>query len=105
MKILKTYEELQSALVDEEIFPPDYSLNHLNKNKTYNCGCGRFHAVDSARVGAACRGRSIAHSGPGKGFILLCDTHATLVVTEGIFNYTFNSIWSAELHLFPNNLF
>jgi hypothetical protein len=52
-------------------------------------------------IGGACRGRSVAHSGIGKGFILICDTHATLVVTEGIFNYTFKSIWSAPKNLIP----
>ena len=38
----------------------------LQKNKKYKCGCGKTHAVDTAMIGAACRGRSIAHSGVGK---------------------------------------
>tara|TARA_B110000503_G_C6970751_1_gene339098 strand:+ start:41 stop:343 length:303 start_codon:yes stop_codon:yes gene_type:complete len=95
MKILTTKEEIVQALANEELHPPEASLSMMMKNKTYNCGCGKFHPVDTAKIGAACRGRSVAHSGVGKGFILVCDTHQTLVVTEGFFNYSFKSIWSA----------
>lgn len=102
MKKLKTIEEIQNALAEEDLHPPQATLSMMNKNKKYKCGCGKSHPVDTTPVGAACRGRSIAHSGVGKGFILVCDTHATLVVTEGIFNYTFNSIWSFEKKLMPN---
>ncbi len=101
MKRISTIEELQEALSEEELHPPEATLSDLNKNKFYKCGCGKSHPVDKARVGAACRGRSIAHSGVGKGFILICDTHATLVVTEGIFNYTFKSIWTCKRELIP----
>lgn len=101
MKKLKTVEEIQEALVNEELHPPQASLSVLQKGKKYKCGCGQSHPVETTPVGAACRGRSIAHSGVGKGFILLCDTHATLVVTEGIFNYTFKSIWTFEKNLMP----
>tara|TARA_B100001057_G_C22647377_1_gene870672 strand:- start:70 stop:378 length:309 start_codon:yes stop_codon:yes gene_type:complete len=101
MKIIKSLEKLQEVLQNEELHPPEASLSTLNKNKEYKCGCGNNHAVDTAMIAAACRGRSIAHSGVGKGFILLCNTHATLVVTEGIFNYTFKSIWSVEKDLLP----
>ena len=96
MKILTTKEEIAQALAKEELHPPEASLSMMMKNKTYNCGCGKFHPVDTATIAAACRGISIAHSGVGKGFILVCDTHQTLVVTEGFFNYTFKSIWSAS---------
>ena len=99
MKIIKTREELQEIIKDEEIFPPQESLSPLQKGKFYKCGCGENHEVAKTSIGGACRGRSIAHSGVGKGFILICDTHATLVVTEGIFNYTFRSIWSAPKNL------
>jgi len=102
MKILKTLEEIQDALAEEDVHPPEATLSTLMKNKIYNCGCGKEHAVDTAPVGASCRGRSIAHSGVGKGFILLCETHASLVVTEGIFNYKFNTIWSFEKNLMPH---
>ena len=101
MKKLKTIEEIQEALGEEDIHPPHATLSDMMKNKTYKCGCGQSHPVDTTPVGAACRGRSIAHSGVGKGFILVCDTHATLVVTEGIFNYTFKSIWTFEKNLMP----
>ena len=103
MKVLKNLNEIQEALAEEDIHPPQATLSDMMKNKIYNCGCGGSHRVDLAPVGAACRGRSIAHSGVGKGFILLCDTHATLVVTEGIFNYTFKPIWSFEKHLMPGH--
>ena len=88
MKILKSIEKIKEALDEEDIHPPEATLSMMMKNKTYKCGCGSTHPVDTTPVGAACRGRSIAHSGVGKGFILLCDTHATLVVTEGIFKKT-----------------
>lgn len=101
MKKLKTIEEIQNALAKEDLHPPQATLSMMMKNKTYKCGCGKSHPVDKTPVAAACRGRSIAHSGVGKGFILTCDTHATLVVTEGIFNYTFNSIWSFKKDLMP----
>lgn len=101
MKILKSIEEIQEALSEEDLHPPEATLSTLMKNKKYKCGCGKEHSVDTAQVGAACRGRSIAHSGVGKGFILLCETHASLVVTEGIFNYKFNTLWSFEKHLMP----
>ncbi len=101
MKKLKTIEEIQNALAEEDLHPPQATLSMMNKNKKYKCGCGKSHPVDTTPVGAACRGRSIAHSGIGKGFILVCDTHATLVVTEGIFNYTFKSIWSFKKDLMP----
>jgi len=101
MKKLKTVEEIQEALVNEELHPPQASLSVLQKGKKYKCGCGKSHPVDKTPIGASCRGRSIAHSGVGKGFILICDTHATLVVTEGIFNYTFKSIWTFEKNLMP----
>ena len=101
MKKLKTIEEVQNALAEEDLHPPQATLSMMNKNKKYKCGCGKSHPVDTTPVGAACRGRSIAHSGIGKGFILVCDTHATLVVTEGIFNYTFKSIWSFKKDLMP----
>ena len=100
MKILKTKKQLIKAIEDEEMFPPDQSLNDTMKGKMYKCGCGQSHGVAEMPVGAACRGRGIAHSGVGKGFILICDTHATLVVTEGVFNYTFKSIWSISKELF-----
>ena len=101
MKKLKTIEEIQEALASEELHPPQATLSDLMKDKIYECGCGESHAVDKAIVGAACRGRSIAHSGVGKGFILVCNTHTTLVVTEGIFNYTFKSIWTFDKNLMP----
>jgi hypothetical protein len=101
MKIIKTREELQEIIKDEEIYPPQDSLSPLNKGKFYKCGCGESHEVSQMPIGGACRGRSIAHSGIGKGFILMCDTHVTLVVTEGIFNYTFRSIWSTPKNLIP----
>ena len=101
MKILKTIEEIQEVLRNEELHPPQESLSTLQKNKTYKCGCGEFHPVDTTPIGAACRGRSFAHSGVGKGFILICETHATLVVTEGILNYSFKSNWSANKNLIP----
>lgn len=104
MKIIKSLKELQNELTSEELFPPDQSLSTMMKNKTYNCGCGSWHAVDKTPIGAAARGRGIAHSGVGKGFILICDTHATLVVTEGIFNYTFKSIWSVEKNIMQDFL-
>jgi len=99
MKIIKTREELQEIIKDEEIYPPQDSLSPLNKGKFYKCGCGESHEVSQMPIGGACRGRSIAHSGIGKGFILICDTYATLVVTEGILNYTFRSIWSVPKNL------
>ena len=102
MKILKNQKEIQEALAEEDIHPPQATLSDMMKNKTYQCGCGSSHPADSTPVGAACRGRSIAHSGVGKGFVLICNTHATLVVTEGIFNYTFKTIWSFEKKLLPN---
>ena len=101
MKILKSIEKIKEALDEEDIHPPEATLSMMMKNKTYKCGCGQAHPVDTTPVGAACRGRSIAHSGVGKGFVLVCDTHATLVVTEGIFNYTFKSIWTFEKNLMP----
>ena len=103
MKILKSIEKIKEALDEEDIHPPEATLSMMMKNKTYKCGCGSTHPVDTTPVGAACRGRSIAHSGVGKSFILLCDTHATLVVTEGIFNYTFKSIWTFEKNLMPGH--
>ena len=102
MRILKNHKEIEEALGEEDIHPPQATLSDMMKNKIYQCGCGSSHPVDTTPVGAACRGRSIAHSGVGKGFILMCNTHATLVVTEGIFNYTFKSIWSFEKKLLPN---
>lgn len=99
--MIKTVEELQEIIRDEEIHPPQDSLSPLQKGKFYKCGCGENHEVSTASIAGACRGRSVAHSGIGKGFILICDTHATLVVTEGIFNYTFKSIWSAPKNLIP----
>jgi hypothetical protein len=105
MKKLKTVEEIQEVLLNEELHHPETTLSHLMNNKIYKCGCGNSHAVDKAIVGAACRGRSIAHSGVGKGFILVCNTHATLVVTEGIFNYTFKSIWTFDKSLMPGGLY
>lgn len=101
MKMIKTVEELQEIIRDEEIHPPQDSLSPLQKGKFYKCGCGENHEVSTASIAGACRGRSVAHSGIGKGFILICDTHATLVVTEGIFNYSFKSIWSAPKNLIP----
>lgn len=101
MIIIKTSFELQEIIKNEEIYPPEDSLSPLQKGKFYKCGCGESHEVDKTSIGGACRGRSVAHSGIGKGFILICDTHATLVVTEGIFNYTFRSIWSAPKNLLP----
>jgi hypothetical protein len=103
MKILKSIEKIKEALDEEDIHPPEATLSMMMKNKIYKCGCGNTHPVDITPVGASCRGRSIAHSGVGKGFILLCDTHATLVVTEGIFNYTFKSIWTFEKNLMPGH--
>lgn len=99
--MIKTVEELQEIIRDEEIHPPQDSLSPLQKGKFYKCGCGENHEVSTASIAGACRGRSVAHSGIGKGFILICDTHATLVVTEGIFNYSFKSIWSAPKNLIP----
>jgi len=101
MKMIKTVVELQEIIKDEEIYPPQDSLSPLQKGKFYKCGCGESHEVSTASIAGACRGRSVAHSGIGKGFILICGTHATLVVTEGIFNYTFRSIWSAPKNLIP----
>lgn len=74
------------------------------KDKTFNCGCESWHLVDTTPIGAATKGRGIAHSGVGKGFILLCDTHATLVVTEGVINYTFKSIWTVEKNIMQDFL-
>ena len=103
MKILKSIEKIKEALDEEDIHPPEATLSMMMKNKTYKCGCGSTHPVDTTPVGAACRGRSIAHSGVGKGFFLVCDTNVTLVVTEGIFNYTFKSIWTFEKNLMPGH--
>ena len=102
MKYLKNLKELREELANEELHPPHESLSTLNKDKTYNCGCGSWHPVDSTPIAAACRGRGVAHSGIGKGFILVCDTHATLVITEGIFNYSFKSIWTVEKEILQN---
>ena len=102
MKYLKTVEEIQEALAEEEIHHPEASLSTMMKDKTYVCGCGKWHPVDNTPIGAACRGKSIAHSGVGKGFILICNTHASLVVTEGIFNYTFKTIWTCQKNLLEN---
>jgi len=80
MRILKNEKEIKEALAEEDIHPAQATLSDMMKNKIYQCGCGSSHPVDTTPVGAACRGRSIAHSGVGKGFILMCNTHATLVV-------------------------
>ena len=45
----------------------------------------------------ACRG--------GKGFILFCETFATLVVVEGIFTKTVKSIWTAERNITESTLY
>ena len=71
MKILKKADEIISAISEAKLQSPNKltSLKY-NDNVMFECGCGKEHAVDTAPVGASCRGRSIAHSGVGKGFIL-----------------------------------
>ena len=56
MKYLKNLKELREELANEELHPPHESLSTLNKDKTYNCGCGSWYPVDSTPIAAACRG-------------------------------------------------
>ena len=106
MKRLKTENDEGSPILDhieeelfreKEILHPNYSLHTSYKDKTYNCGCGKFHELSTAYCVMACRG--------GKGFILFCETFATLVVVEGIFTKTVKSIWTAERNITESTLY